>query len=75
MSDHNYTETDWKRGREVAHSQNWISNRGALLRDRIAKAIAEERAVMRTEMLGRVARTDIEIEKFVATIKRIWNIK
>jgi hypothetical protein len=66
-------DVDLTRGRKVARSRDWVSN--GRLRENIAKAIAEEREAIRTEMLGRVARTEAELEKTLATIKRIWSIK
>ena len=38
-----------------------------------AKAIAKERAARKTEMLARLARTKIELEKTISNVNRILN--
>ena len=67
----NYTDADLMRGRKISRSQDWTGR----IREKIAVAIAEERAAMREEMTARVARSEGEMQKTIETFKRIWNIK
>lgn len=66
-----YTDADLARGRKIARSRIWTG--AGSLRENIAVAIAEERAVMRAEMLGRIGRTEAEIARTVEALKRIWS--